>query len=201
MKTKGFLQELKPSLMLPLVCITSVSLADGSGKDDGGFNKLLTLEGISFHVVCPNQGSLNQLTITPDGLEIDNSAIRQEINGSVTDAEVADLNADGSPELYVYVTSAGSGSYGELIAYSANNKKSLSGIYLPPLTEDRKNSQGYMGHDDFAIVENRLIRRFPVYKAKDANANPSGGTRELYYKLVPGEAGWLLKLDKRVSYD
>ena len=51
--------------------------------------------------------------------------------GSVSGAEVADPNADGSPK--VYVTSAGSGSYGSLVAYAANHRKSLSEIVLPPL--------------------------------------------------------------------
>jgi hypothetical protein len=50
------------------------------------------------------------LTITPSGLSIANDVIKQEIDGSVTGAEVADVNADGSPEIYVYVNSAGSGS-------------------------------------------------------------------------------------------
>ena len=88
-----------------------------------GFDKVLKLQDITFHIVATNEGSLNQLTITPSGLEIVNR---------VTGAEVADINADGSPEIYVYVTSAGSGSYGTLVAYSANNKKSLSEILSTP---------------------------------------------------------------------
>ena len=55
---------------------------------------------------------------------------------------MADINEDGSPELYIYVKSAGSGSYGSLAAYSANRRKSLSEIYLPPLTDDKALSQG-----------------------------------------------------------
>jgi hypothetical protein len=34
----------------------------------------------------------------------------------------------------------------------------------------------------------------------DSNANPTGGMRQLQYKLVPGEASWLLELDKVVEY-
>ncbi|BAF71366.1 hypothetical protein SUN_0406 [Sulfurovum sp. NBC37-1] len=165
-----------------------------------GFDKVLKLQGITFHVQATNEGSLNQLTITPSGLEIDNRVIEQEIDGSVTGAEVADINGDGSPEIYVYVTSAGSGSYGTLVAYSANNKKSLSGIYLPPLEDDKKNSVGYMGHDEFAVIENSLARRFPVYNKEDSNAKPTGGTRQLEYKLVPGEASWQLKLVNSTTY-
>jgi hypothetical protein len=161
----------------------------------GNFDRVLELQGITFHITCPNQGSLNQLTIVPSGLESDNSAIQQEIDGTVTAAEIADLNGDGSPEIYVYVNSAGSGSYGELVAYAANNKKSLSGIYLPPLEEDKDNFDGYMGHDEFSVGENRLLRRFPVYAKGDSNANPTGGTRQLQYKLTMGEASWLMTLE------
>lgn len=164
--------------------------------DQSGFDKVLKLQGITFNVQATNEGSLNQLTITPSGLEGDNRVIKKEIDGSVTGAEIADLNADGSPEIYVYVNSAGSGSYGSLVAYSSNNKKSLSEIYLFPLEDDKKNSVGYMGHDEFTIIENSLARRFPVYNEGDANCCPKGGMRQLQYKLIAGEASWQLKLLK-----
>lgn len=160
------------------------------------FSQVLEFETIRFHVTSKNEGSINQLTIVPAGLEIDNSALSSEVDGTVNGAEIADLNADGSPEIYVYINSAGSGSYGSLVAYSANNNKSLSGIYLPDLMEDPVNSQGYMGHDSFAVGQTTFFRRFPVYKPSDPNFNPSGGVRKLQYKLQRGEAGWLLVLDK-----
>jgi len=114
-------------------------------------------------------------------------------------AEVADLDANGSPELYVYVRSAGSGSYGSLVAYAANKRKSLSGIYLPPVTENATIAKGYLGHDEFAVVENRLVQRFPSIATGDTNANPTGGSRQVQYKLVPGEAGWKLVIDRVVE--
>jgi hypothetical protein len=160
------------------------------------FDKTLALQGVTFRVACPNASSMNNLTIVPSGLTGDNSPITREVEGIVTGAEVADVNSDGSPEIYVYVQSAGSGSYGSLVAYSANKKRSLSMIYLPPVSKNPKVSKGYMGHDSFAVVENRLAQRFPVYMPGDANASPTGGTRQLHYKLVPGEAGWVLKLDR-----
>ena len=164
------------------------------------FDRTLELQGIRFRVTSANKGSTNTLRIVPAGLEIDNSPIERTINGTVTGAEVADLNVDGSPEIYVYVTSAGSGSYGSLVAYSVNRRKSLSEIYLPPLTENKVASKGYMGHDEFAVVESVLAQRFPIYRDTDTNAKPTGGTRQLQYKLVPGEAGWILKVDRVVEY-
>ena len=172
----------------------------GAAESTSGFDQVFELQGITFHVICPNQGSLNQLEIIPAGLEIDNTAIKREIDGTVTGAEVADLNGDGSPEIYTYINSAGSGTYGSLVAYAANKKKSLSGITLPPLMDDKENSRGYMGHDEFAVVENNLVRHFPIYVKGDTNANPTGGTRQLQYKLKLGEASWALELEKSVDY-
>ena len=164
------------------------------------FDRTLTLQGVTFRVVSANRGSINRLEITPSGLAIDNSRMVREIDGTVSGAEVADLNADGSPEIYVYVTSAGSGSYGSLVAYSANRRKSLSDIYMAPVTDNATVAKGYMGHDEFEVVENTLVRRFQVYKEGDINAAPTGGTRQLQYKLTLGEAIWVLRLDRIVEY-
>lgn len=166
----------------------------------GAYDKNLELQGIKFHVSCPNQGSLNRLTIVPAGLTGENKKIEVEVDGTVTGAEVEDLNADGSPEIYVYTQGAGSGSYGAVIAYAANKKKSLSQVSLPDLADDKKAAKGYMGHDEFAVVENRLVRRFKLYNEGDTNAKPTGKTRQISYRLEAGEAGWILRLDKVVDY-
>ena len=165
-----------------------------------GFDQTLLLQGITFHVSSANAGSLNRLRIEPRGLKGDNAVIEQEIDGTVTLAEVADLDVDGSPEVYVYVTSAGSGSHGSLVAYAANKRRSLSAIFLPPLADDPKAAKGYMGHDEFRVVESTLVRRFPVYRDGDTNAKPTGGTRQVQYKLKAGEAGWVLRPDRTVDY-
>ena len=123
-----------------------------------------------------------------------------DIEGVVTGAEIADLNSDGSPEIYIYLTSAGSGSYGSVIAYAINKKHSVTEIHMPDLKDDAILSKGYMGHDDFSIVENSLGRRFPMNLNGDANAKPSGGKRQLEYKLAPGEAGWLLKIKSQTEF-
>lgn len=170
--------------------------------DQGGkaLDETLSLMGIRFHVTCTGAGSINTLRIAPSGLEIDNTPISREVDGSCTGAEVNDLNADGSPEVYVYINSAGSGSYGSLAAYAANRRKSLSDIYLPPLEQHQDAARGYQGHDEFAVLEGTFVRRFPVYRDGDTNAKPTGGMRQLQYKLVPGEANWQLRLDRIVAY-
>ena len=164
------------------------------------YDETLDYFGVSFHVVATGAGSTGSVTITPSGLEGDTSPITRETDGRVTLAEVNDLDADGSPEIYVYTQSAGSGSYGGLIAYAANDRKSLTEIYLPPVAENPEASQGYMGHDEFRVGESTLLQRFPIYREGDTNAEPTGGMRQLQYKLARGEAGWVLRLDKVIEY-
>jgi hypothetical protein len=160
-----------------------------------GFDGTFQLQGVTFRVTCPNASSMNEMTLVTSGLVGAKGPITQEVDGIVTGAAVADVNSDGLPEIYVFVQSVGSGSYGSLVAYSANGKRSLSPIHFPPVSENPRISKGYMGHDAFAIVENRFVQRFPVYRPGDTNASPSGGMRQVRYLLVPGEAGWVLKVD------
>jgi hypothetical protein len=174
--------------------------ANADPSTGGGFDETLELQGISFRISSPNNSSLSPVKIEVTGLETGPTTMEQEADGVIIGAEIADLDTNGSPELYVYTSSAGSGSYGDLIAYAVNNGKSLSAIYLPPLGEGNENTIGYMGHDEFAVVENSLVRRFPLYKADDTNASPSAGTRQMQYRLKPGEAGWSLHLVKTVDY-
>ena len=160
----------------------------------------LNYGGISFNVHASQGSSLTQLQINTRGLTSSGASQQAELDGTAYRAELADLDGNGWPEIYVYVSSAGSGSYGSLAAYAVNSGKSLSSIYLPPMDQSPEVNEGYMGHDEFSVVENRLVRRFPVYKAEDTNAQPTGGTRQLQYRLEAGEAGWILQLDRVVEF-
>jgi hypothetical protein len=173
---------------------TNAENESSTSSNTSFFNQNFELHGISFQVT--SQG--NKLRIIPSGLELDNSPIERDINGVVTGADIGDINVDRSPEIYVYVKDA-KGKL-SLIAYSANNKKSLSDIYLPPFTDDPKLTKGYRGHDEIAMVEGIIALRFPVYKDNDTDDKPTGGWRQLQYKLVPGEANWQLKLDQTIDY-
>ncbi len=156
------------------------------------FNRNFELQGVGFRV----QAQDGNVVITPTGLEVTNEPVQQPLEGMIVGAEAADLNADGSPEIYVFLQ-AGEPARAGLVAYAANRRKSLSQITLPALADDAKNSQGYAGNDELAVVENYLVRRFPLV---DAAGKPTGTTRQLQYRLKPGEAGWQLVLDKASEF-
>lgn len=157
-------------------------------------------QGVTFEVTSPNDSSINPLQLRASIADVPLLNETLEADGTITGIEVDDLDANGYPEIYIYVSSAGSGSYGSLIARASNRNKSLTPIYLPPMTDDPKAAQGYRGHDEFAVVENALIRRFPRYLAADSNAEPTGGMRQIQYHLVAGEATWRLEPYRVVDF-
>ena len=165
-------------------------------KETYSFQKTLPFKGLSFDINTKGSGSLRQLVIQPKGFEEANKSVELEIDGKVTDAQAADLNADGFPEVLIFTQSAGSGSQGNVVAFSANGVKSMSRVYFPPVSENTKLKKGYMGHDSFSIKESALIQEFPIYKEGDPNSNPTGGILRIQYKLVNGEASRKFVADK-----
>jgi hypothetical protein len=173
--------------LLPLVLLGGLSSAALAATPTTS----LSLQGVSFQVSTKGAGSVQQLVVKASEHGHAYPLVKQELLGSLTGSEVEDLNSDGRPELLLYVTSAGSGSYGSVLAWSASKGHTLLPITMPDLSG--KLAQGYMGHDQFAVVETTLMRRFPIYRPGDTKAKPTGGTRQISYKLVAGEAGFLFK--------
>ncbi|MEB3333776.1 MAG: hypothetical protein VKP70_02195 [Cyanobacteriota bacterium] len=176
-------------LFPPLVAATLLLAPtfDIAARAEGGFHKRLTLQGVTFVVHGVGEGSMQQLSISTKGAKPPIQPIRQTVEGQVVGAEVADLNSNGLPEIYAFVVGAGSGSYGQLVAYKVRKGfDQLAPINLPQLSGAM--AEGYQGHDQFSVVEGCLVRRFPIYTPGDANAKATGGERQICYKFKTGDA-------------
>ncbi|TDG11900.1 hypothetical protein E2F43_16165 [Seongchinamella unica] len=158
---------------------------------------VLSLAGTQVVVSSAGSGSLNSLTVRVVGTSAN---VSEEVDGVAYRAQIADLDSDQRPEVYVAIASAGSGSYGSLVAYVVNDDLTLERIVLPELGEDQAVSDGYMGHDDFAVEETSLVRRFPLYLPGDVNAQPSGGTRNVVYQLEKSGGQWRLTRTRISDY-
>ncbi len=165
--------------------------------DSTVFQKLLTLQNISFEITTKGEGSTQELTLQPFGLKTDNNKFTLQIEGAVTDAEIGDLNSDGFPEVLIYTRSAGSA---KVLGFSVNNGRSLSQISFPNIQDNPKANEGFMGHDEFALVENTLVQRFRIYKQGDTNNQPTGNYRQVQYKMKNGEASRKFVLDKIIEF-
>ena len=105
-------------------------------KETYSFQKLLQFKDMSFDIKTKGSGSLRQLIIQPKGFEETNKKFELEIDGKVTDAQVADLNSDGFPELLIFTQSAGSGTYGKVFKMFNNFDKSIS-AYKRIINDDK----------------------------------------------------------------
>lgn len=153
------------------------------------------LNGVMITVASPNAPTGNTLDITPIGLRSADTPVHREISGEVAGAEIADLDGDDWPEIYVYVREPGPEARVTLIAYAANKKLPLTEVRLPALESEPGAAVGYQGHDDFVIVKKFLVRRFPIY-GSEADPTPTGRTRQLQYRLRRADGGWELQLDR-----
>jgi len=187
------------SLATVFVASGLVWMGSGPAVAQAPFQRTLSLQGVNFAVKSTGQGSQQQLTITTTQGKRAFKPIHQTVDGTVVGTEVADLNGNGKPEIFVYVQSAGSGSYGELVAYAVDKSNRLSPIAMQELSGAL--AQGYMGHDEYQVVEGCLTRRFPIYKPGDSNAKPTGGLRQICYKLKNGEASWILRPTSVLQFD
>lgn len=144
------------------------------------FRKELNEGDHRFVVQTTGQGTQKQLTLRAEKSGRDLTTNTQVINGAVTDAVVTNLNDDKFPELLLFVSDAGSGSYGQVIGYEFQNqgRRPLSMPELSPAA-----AKGYQGNDAFRVEGRELLRSFPLYKPEDANCCPSGGIRTVRYTL------------------
>ncbi|TAF50264.1 MAG: hypothetical protein EAZ62_08040 [Sphingobacteriia bacterium] len=152
------------------------------------FDSTMKLGRAGFRVVCSNKSEeKNMLSITPVGFSNQARDVSFDIKGRVLKAEVDDLNNDNFPDLVIYVYPKGDKMKGTVLGVASINNESFMPISFPDITDDIKNRVGYVGYDQFTLMEGTLMRRFPVYTADSVGAQPTGMVRQIQYRTVPGE--------------
>lgn len=161
------------------------------------FSQTFTHKRQSYLVEVGSGVTSSTVTITPKGLTLSNKPLKKTVDGLFNRAELADIDADGEPELYVFMQSPEGLRHATAIVVASEQGRRMVEVPVPDLASDAKNSAGYRGGDEFAIVENVLARRFPLH---DDSGEPTGTMRQLQYKLVKGAAGPELKLDHAAEF-
>ena len=209
MKTKQIIRLLSAFISLSILWsfgdsskkVTAYSIqvntaeAKGTSSDASKVYKTKTGKTIMLSETHPVSQSLSTIKISTKDFEYNYSEIYRD-RDPISDIFLSDLDGNDFDEIYIIMTSAGSGSYGTVLGFASNKDKSLSMINFPEVQEGDNNFKGYMGHDTFKIGDGKLVRIFPIYNQGDTNQNPTGGKRKLVYGLYPGEAMWQLKVEK-----
>jgi hypothetical protein len=166
--------------------LTRVSVA----TMDYQYDRELQFNIYRFLVSAPDSGRVRTVTIKAYRGELLLTKFTVRVDGAVSGTDVADLDGNRFPELYVFSTSDGSGSFGRVYAWQFMPERkadiSLPRNWLP------ESGQGYMGHDSLWVENNIFCRRYPIYQAGDANATSSGGYRIMRYQLKPAGMGYAL---------
>ncbi|QDO94814.1 hypothetical protein FNB79_12845 [Formosa sediminum] len=135
------------------------------------------------------------LTLQIDGITSEYAVI-YNIPGEIINAEIDDLNNDTFPEILIY-SASGMHKIGQVYGFSIHDEKSISKINISKTDEYLEAHSGYLGYDEFAMVEGTFIQRFPVYE----NNVATGLTRQIQYTLEgKHEATKYLVVDKVIEY-
>lgn len=156
------------------------------------FKKVLIYKNHQFDISTNASGAVRELVIRVSRNNQFLITIRQKTDGWVINAETADLDQNNSPEIYIYSCTYGSGSFGKVYGFQFF-PNSFDAIHMVPLSPAL--AEGYMGHDMFKIDNENLIRKFPIYRAGDANVRATGGTGIIKYHLKEVEKRLLLTPD------
>jgi hypothetical protein len=143
-----------------------------------------------YKVLCNNRNpDQNDVTIKPIGFDKDAREVRFFIKGRISKAEIDDLNNDGFPDLVVYIFSGAHSEFGTVFCFASDQNKNYVPFPLPDIMLDGKLKDGYQGHDEFNLLEGKLMREFPLYKPDDPKDKPSGGKRVILYNIASRAGG------------
>ena len=154
-----------------------------------GYRRTLHFNVYTFTVETPDTGAVRMASVGAWRGDLLLTRFTIPVDGAVVGTEVADLDANRFPEVYVFSRSNGSGSFGRVYGWQFLPERKADII---PLNWQLPADTGYMGHDSLWLERDALYRQFPRYQSGDANASPTGGTSLIRYKLYPAGQGYAL---------
>ncbi|MVM40996.1 hypothetical protein GO730_30365 [Spirosoma sp. HMF3257] len=184
-------QDMQPyiNIRTPLLQRPSSALPGSSVRLKTHYSKTLQFNIYNFSVTAADSGRVREVIVKATRGELLLTIFRVRVDGAIVGAEVADLDNNRFPELYVYSTSDGSGSFGQVHAWQFLPERKAD-ITLPNWRATP--IEGYMGHDSLWVERDILCRKYPIYRSGDSNAEPTGGYQMVRYHLKPAGTGFTL---------
>lgn len=152
-------------------------------------SKVLRFNVYRFSITAPDTGQVREMIVKAYRGESLLTSFHVKVDGAIVGAEVTDLDKNRFPELFVYSTSDGSGSFGRVYGWQflPDRKADITLVNWQLAATD-----GYMGHDSLWAEPGILCRKYPVYRSGDTNAQPSGGYQMKRYRLQPASTAFRL---------
>ena len=161
-----------------------------AGQKLAKYDSTMKIGKAGYKVTCLNKSlESNIFNIRPIGFKSEAREVNLELKGRVQGAEVDDFNNDGFPDLVVYIIDKENRI--NIFSVTSKNNESLDPIYFPDIFNDMQLSKGYRGKDEFKLVGGVLFRKFPIYDADTAIKTPTNKVRQIMYRVVVGDQGYL----------
>ncbi|MBL7472265.1 hypothetical protein [Robertkochia sediminum] len=151
------------------------------------YSKTMEMQNTTFNIAVAGE----ELTVAVFRGESPGGSLTTPIVGKVTGTGMEDLDADGSPEVVIFTQEPENAMKGHAYGFSSGKENTFESIYIPPLSSDPAHTEGYVGGDEFALVETSLVRRMVLN---------DGSVRQLQYKLVSSSEGKSFEVDRVVEY-
>ena len=163
--------------------------------DEPTTKELKTESGMTWVIhQTPLSDSLINISIDTHGFSSDNQSLDFGETDPVVATLQADLDKDGFEELYLFTRSAGPGAYGSVLGLYSDEDKSVSIISFegdtPYNSKEGEPYEGYLGEDEFAIIDGVLTNTVSV---SATNGKEAEVKRMIHYQLIKAEGSVQLK--------
>lgn len=151
------------------------------------YSKTMEMQNTTLNITAVGE----DLTIKVNREEVPAGSLTTAIVGKIIGSGMEDLDADGWPEVVIFTQEPDNAMRSHAYGFSTGKERSLERIYIPPLNSNPAHIEGYVGGDEFALVETSLVRRMVLN---------DGSVRQLQYKLVSTTEGKSFEIDRVVEY-
>ncbi|WP_080239012.1 hypothetical protein [Spirosoma rigui] len=161
-------------------------------KKAGRYDKTLRFNVYSFNVSAADSANARQLTVKAYRGTLLLTNFKVQLDGSIINAEVGDLDKNGFPELYVYSMKANSLGRVHAWQFLADRKASITPVNWPLATD-----KAYMGQDSLWIDRASLCRKYPAYQVVNGKKVATGKTHWVRYRLKAVGSSFALVAEPR----
>lgn len=149
---------------------------------------VLAQSGWRFHVDALASAGRSRIEVLAAPATVGAAPLRwmTEADGEIAEGFATDLDADGWPELLLWLRE-GSAAEAAVLGWRLRGDGEPQALALPPLDGDL--AVGWRGRDQLGVQGAHLVRSFPLYRDEDDNAAPSAGfVRVVRYRLAASSA-------------
>jgi len=150
------------------------------------FAKQLNWKNLTFNLFAKKTTPIGDLTIEVPALSEGHQTRTTPYKGTITDAQLVDLDKDSSPELIVFLDSGKPNKGTSVKVFSVIEDQTMKEIEFPNLWSNPDFGDNYMGRNTFSIVDDALVLTFPVF---DDNLNLTDQQKEVRYKMIRSGEG------------